>query len=353
VRIVFVAWRDLAHPLAGGSEIVVDRLATGMMDRGHEVALLSGGPVGLRPYPVIDIGGTYGQYLRAPLAHRRFRDWDLLVDVSNGLPFFAPLWRRRPTLCLVHHVHTDQWALRFPSQIAAGLSAVERRVVPRIYRRNLFVAISDSTCAALAETGVDVADIRVVTTGVELPTNLVPKSPAPLFLVLTRLVPHKRVDLILAAWERVRPLTGGTLVIAGDGPERQRLEALAGRDVEFRGRISDTDKASLLGRAWMLVHGAHHEGWGLVIMEAAAAGTPAIAMDAPGVREAIDSGLTGQLAATEDDLADSWVALTADGPRRARFGLAARQRAARFGWDRTVENFSEVALEAVARQGVS
>jgi glycosyltransferase involved in cell wall biosynthesis len=351
VRIVFVSWRDLSHPQAGGSEIVIDRLATGVAAAGHEAALLAGGPVCARSYPVIDLGGTYAQYLRAPLVHRTFRSWDLLVDVSNGLPYFAPLWRQGACLCFVHHVHTDQWHQRFSAPVAHVLQTMERRVVPRVYRANLFVAVSESTAAALEETGVDRRRIRVVHNGVDLHPLVEGEAPDPLFVVLTRLVSHKRVDLILRAWERVRPRTGGRLVVAGDGPERQRLEALAGPHVEFHGRIAEAEKHELLRQAWALVHAAHHEGWGMVILEAAAVGTPAIALDAPGVRDAIASGVTGWLARTEDELVEAWVALTRADAMRHRLGAAAYARARDLTWERTVEGFLRVAEEAVSLSG--
>ena len=70
-RILFVAWRDLANRRAGGSEVLVDRLAAGMTARGHSVTLLCGGPTGQRPYTVVRSGGTYSQFLRAPVRYWR------------------------------------------------------------------------------------------------------------------------------------------------------------------------------------------------------------------------------------------------------------------------------------------
>ena len=58
MRVLFLTWRDLAHPQAGGSEVLVDRLACGLLERGHEPAVLCGGPVAPRPYPILDAGGT-------------------------------------------------------------------------------------------------------------------------------------------------------------------------------------------------------------------------------------------------------------------------------------------------------
>jgi hypothetical protein len=96
-NIVFVAWRDLANPRAGGSEVLVDKLAAGMAGRGHQVSLLCGGPSAPRPYAVVRSGGTYSQFVRAPLTYsRRLRGSDLVVEVCNGMPFLTPMWCSRP-----------------------------------------------------------------------------------------------------------------------------------------------------------------------------------------------------------------------------------------------------------------
>lgn len=347
MRVAFLAWRDLAHPLAGGSEVAVDRLASGLAARGHEVALLCGGPVGARSYPTVSLGGTYAQYLRAPVAGQRFRGWDLVVDVENGVPFWSPLWRRGPSVCLVHHVHTEQWRDRFPRPVAATGRFLERRVMPLVYRRRLFLAVSESTAVDLRALGVDDARIRSLTWGTDPPGGQpVARTPEPQFLALGRLVPHKGVDALLRAWEGVRPLVGGRLVIAGDGPERASLAAMAGAGVDFVGTVTDSEKWRLLRESWALVHGARHEGWGVVVMEAASVGTPALAFDVAGIRNSVIDGHTGLLAASENELVDQWVRATNDHTLRARMGDAARRRALAFTWDATLDQFLAVAHEA-------
>ena len=348
MRFLFLTWRDLAHPQAGGSEVLVDRLAVGLVERGHEPAVLCGGPVAPRPYPVVDAGGTYSQYLRAPFAYRRhFADVDLVVDVENGIPFFSPLWRRKPVVCLVHHVHEDQWATRFPGPVARLGRVLEGRAMPAVYGRSLFLAVSESTRHALTAIGVPDTRVRVITEGVEADQAVVDRSPTPLFTVLGRLVPHKRVDLVLRAWRVIQPIVGGELVVIGDGPERQRLERLAGPGVTFAGHTSEEEKWRLLRRSWFLVHGAHHEGWGIAVIEAAACGTPTLAFDVPGVRDAVVDGETGVLVDFEAELAGAWVTLASDEPWRARLGAAARARAAALSWNATVTQFLAVADEAV------
>ena len=348
-RIRFASWRDLAHPQAGGSEVLIDRLARACLERGHDVSLMCASPVSRRPYDVIPLGGDYSQYLTAPIAHARAGPADVLVDVENGIPFFSPLWRRGPVVCLVHHVHREQWRMRFPAPVAAVGRALEERAMPRAYQRAIFVAVSSSTAIALGELGVPASRIRILPMGADPVTPAGDgESPTPLFLALGRLVPHKRLDLLLQIWEDVRDRVGGKLVIAGDGPERERLRSIAGEGVEITGRVSEEEKRRLLRKAWVLLHPAAHEGWGFVISEAGAQGTPAISFDVPGVRDSIQHGVSGYLASSERDFAEQGVALTADRPRRELLGASARRCAEARPWSATVDAFLAAIDDAVA-----
>jgi glycosyltransferase involved in cell wall biosynthesis len=350
MHVVILSWRDLAHPQAGGSEVLLDRMARGLMDHGHEVTMVCGGPVEPRPYRVVENGGRYTQYLRAPFAARRaVAHADVVVDVENGIPFFAPMWERRPTLCMVHHVHRDQWRQHFPRPVAKVGWTLEQFGLKRAHRRSTFLTVSDSTAQSLEEMGVDGDRIRVARIGIQVPESLPTKSEEPLFVVLSRLVPHKRIELILEAWKEVRPHTGGRLAIIGDGPQRELLESQAPEGVEFCGYVDEDRKHELLSSAWLLLHAAHHEGWGIAIIEAAARNTPAIAFDAPGVRDAIVQNTTGVLVTNVHEMSEAWRRLAADPKRRHALARAARKRARTFTWAGTIDTLCST-LESVARQ---
>jgi len=351
MRILFVAWRDLANKLAGGSEVLIDTLAAGLKERGHEVTLLCANPVEPRAYEVRANGGTVTQYARAPFEYlRSFRDADLVVDVANGLSFYSPLWRRRPSICFVNHIHTEQWNQWFPAPIAAFGKTMEQRAMPAAYRHRLFVAVSPSTAEGLESLGVDRSRIRIIINGTNLPETVGAESPDPLFVGLGRLVPHKRFELALKAWEQVRPHVGGRLVIAGQGPEHARLTAAAGPGVELPGRVSEAVKDDLLSRAWLMVHPASHEGWGLVITEAAAHGTPSLAFRVPGLRDSVVDGMSGILVDRPEDLAPTWRRIAEDPVLRGRLREGARKRALACTWDATIDTFEAICEEAVGNQ---
>jgi glycosyltransferase involved in cell wall biosynthesis len=355
VRFLFVSWRDLANPNAGGSEVVVDELARGLRARGHDVDLLCGGPIEAREYPVTRNGGTYSQYLTAPLRYgRRFRDVDLVVDVTNGMPFLSPMWRRGPNLCLLFHVHGEQWGKYYPAPVAAVGKRVEQRALPLVYRNTQFATNSESSAASQRALGLAGSHVSVLDLGATVDTEAsAERSPEPLFVAVGRLAPNKRIDLLLDHWADVAPRTGGRLVIVGDGPDAPRIaHRIANdprlRDVTLEGRVSEARKAELLHKAWLLVHSAEREGWGLVIVEAGTCGTPTLAYDVDGVRDAVEPGVSGELVTNGPEFVECWIALGTDRARCEALGAAATTRARAFSWERTTDQFLAAADAAIA-----
>jgi glycosyltransferase involved in cell wall biosynthesis len=108
------------------------------------------------------------------------------------------------------------------------------------------------------------------------------------YLVLSELMPHKRIELAVRAFTKLRL----PLVVAGDGPDARRLRALAGPSVRFVGRVSDAEVARLLETCRALVVTAVEE-FGIAAVEAQAAGRPAISVAAGGALETIVDGATG------------------------------------------------------------
>ncbi len=108
------------------------------------------------------------------------------------------------------------------------------------------------------------------------------------FITVTRLVPHKRVDLIVEAFNRLHI----PLLIVGDGPELPRLKSIAETNISFTGFQSDEKVAELLGNARAFVCAAE-EDFGIAIVEAQAAGCPVIAYGSGGARETVIENVTG------------------------------------------------------------
>lgn len=108
------------------------------------------------------------------------------------------------------------------------------------------------------------------------------------YLVSARLISYKRIDVIVEAFNWL----GLPLVVIGDGPERQRLESRALKNVQFLGHVSDSERSYLMSKACFVVVAAL-EDYGLVPVEANASGTPVIAYGAGGVLDTQIPGHTG------------------------------------------------------------
>ncbi|HJQ00879.1 MAG TPA: glycosyltransferase family 4 protein [Jatrophihabitans sp.] len=361
--VVVCNWRDLDHPEAGGSEYYVETVARILAADGHPVTILCAKVVG-RPADetrdgvrYLRAGGRFGVYLCAAwaLLSGRVRP-DVVIDVQNGPPWLSRLVTRKPVVVLLHHVHREQWPIVFGKLGSLGW-LLESRVAPRVYRRSRYLTVSECTRAELAGQGIDPARVTVAYNGTPEPvSSAAARSGTPRVVVLGRLVPHKRVEIVIRAAAALRDRFGDLEVdIVGQGWWADELAALARKlgvedIVTFHGFVDEQAKADLLARAWVGALPSMKEGWGLSVVEAASHGTPSVAFSrAGGLAESILDGQTGVLVDGDEDaylaaLAD----LLADRERCAVLGRQARVYASKFSWDVTAATFSRVLIEVTA-----
>ena len=365
-RIHVLAWRDLDDPDAGGSEIHADecerRWAAAGLDIVHRTSAALGQPATAERngYRVVRRGSRYSVFPRAVASEltRRMGRYDALVEVMNGVPFFSPIWCRRPRILFLHHVHGPMWDQLLPGPFAALGRTLEARVAPPFYRRGLTATPSEATREELLELGFRPERVVAVPNGTD--PSFSPggeRTAHPSIVAVARLAPVKRFGLLLdsvaTARQRVPELT---LTIVGDGPERdalvERAGRLGGRDwVRFAGRLDHDDLVDVYRRSWIVASASLAEGWGLSLTEAARCGTPAVATDIRGHRSSVVDGETGLLAAP-DDLADAIARVLDDHALRARLGAAAEARARAMTWDETAAGvLSVLHRAAVAHDG--
>ena len=348
VRIV--AWRDLDDPEAGGSELHADRVASAWAEAGLDVELRTSMVAGeareatRNGYRVIRWGGRYQVFPQVASEAYRFRELrpDAVVDVWNGMPFFSPLWFRGPRLAVLHHVHSEMWRMTLKPAYAAVGDAIERHLAPLAYRHTPVATLSASSREEIIERlGLPARRVHVVEPGVE--PRYTPggrRSTEPLVVAVGRLVPVKRYDLLVDALVEAKadvPMLRA--VIVGEGYERPRLEALlrargATGWIELRGRVDDRSLLALYRSAWVVASSSLREGWGMTLTEAAACGTPSVATDIAGHRDAVVDEETGLLV-DDGDLGAALARVLRDDELRRRLGAAGRARAARLTWSRT------------------
>jgi glycosyltransferase involved in cell wall biosynthesis len=259
---------------------------------------------------------------------------------------------RKPVVVLLHHVHREQWRIVFGKLGSLGW-LLESRMAPRLYRRSRYVTVSKCTRAELAGQGIDPARVTVAYNGTPEPVPSAARSVTPRMVVLGRLVPHKRVEIVIRAAAGLRDRFPDLEVdVVGQGWWADELAALARRlgvedIVTFHGFVDEQAKADLLARAWVGALPSVKEGWGLSVVEAASHGTPSVAFSrAGGLAESILDGRTGVLVHGDEDAYIAALAdLLADRERCAVLGRHARAYASNFSWDATAATFSRVLAE--------
>jgi phosphatidylinositol alpha-1,6-mannosyltransferase len=283
--------------------------------------------------------------------------------------------RFRPAVVMSGHINVSPAALAarqlFGTPYVQYLHAAEMVVRRRLTRIGLRGAVAIVAVSAFTETLARqfgaTAPIHRIAPGVDLPERGEPlrsgSAPEPAVLCIARLEDrYKGHDVLLRAVPLIRarvPLLRVTIV--GDGPLRPLYESLArslGVDgtVRFAGAVSDSERDELLARAQVFAlpsrvtaEGAG-EGFGIVFLEAAARGVPAVAGNRGGAVDAVVDGSTGILvdASNHVAVADAISELLLDPDRARTLGDAAARRAREFAWPVIARRVEDVVLD-VAR----
>jgi glycosyltransferase involved in cell wall biosynthesis len=233
------------------------------------------------------------------------RGYDLVLSSSSAWAHGVIPTERAVHVCYCHNPFRYAWNAR--EETLAGRGPLGRAALGLIFQRwrqwdwiaaqrvDAYVANSETTRARVARYFGREATVLhpPVETG-----RFAPGAVGDAYLVLSELMPHKRIETAVRAFNALRR----PLVVVGNGPDYRRLRRLAGPTVTFTGRVSDAQAAALLASARALVVTATEE-FGIAAVEAQAAGRPVIALADGGVRETVIEGLTGTFYPTPDPAA--------------------------------------------------
>lgn len=296
MKIVMFNWRCRQHPRKGGAEVFTDEIARRWVDYGHEVTLFSAAVDGLPEQTTtagirhVRRGSRFTVYSEA---RRWWRDqgadlgFDLVIDEINTRPFGCHEWIGDvPTIAIMHQLAKEVWFYEMPMPAALLGRYVLEPYWLRSLRHTPVITVSNSSRHSFVEAGLQ--RVTVVPNGLDtiIDTEPVEKASTPTAVFVGRMASNKRPREAARAIElAARHLPGLELHLIGDGPE---LKALAKRpNVITHGFVDHETKRALVRRAHVQLVTSVREGWGLVVDEAAACGTPTIGYDIPGLRDSI------------------------------------------------------------------
>jgi glycosyltransferase involved in cell wall biosynthesis len=292
---------------------------------------------------------TYGlAYGHGVVGNLRRRPW-LAFFVPALLASFVRAARRVDADLLHAHWLPSGWvAARSgkPYVVQVWGTDVElARRAPRLVRgtlRGARLVIAASTALAQSASLLGARNVRVIPSGVDLPTEVGAEATPPEVLYAGRLSEEKGVLELVAATR------GMNLVVAGDGPLRARVPSA-------RGFVPNDELQALYARAAVVACPSRREGFGVACLEAMAHARPVVATSVGGLRDLVVDGHTGLVVPPRDPeaLRAALRRLLGDSELRRRFGKAGRQRAQeRFSWaavtDATLEAYADATARMVA-----
>jgi phosphatidyl-myo-inositol alpha-mannosyltransferase len=363
------------YPASGGVAQHVGFLYEGLRQRGHDVRILtaSHGPQRASEGDIIRLGVGFSVPINASVGTLTFSPryltqiddmlererFDLLHFHEPFVPFLSLFLLRESTSVNVATFHAYAG---FSPSYEFGSRAL------RAYAARLHGRIAVSAAARHFIDRYFPGDYKVIPNGVDVArfANAVPiarwQDGTPNVLFVGRHEPRKGLlDLLKAHRVLRRSGERSRLLIVGSGPqerEARRYVATRGlKGVEFLGRVSDAEKAQLYKTADVYVSPATGgESFGIVLLEAMAAGTPIVCSDIHGYKGVVRRGREGLLVPPRQprELAAAIDTLLDDPELRARMGAAGRRRAEDFSWPRVtakVEDYYGFVIRRLAASG--
>lgn len=349
----------------GGGEAVFERVADGLAKRGHEVdrlfcdyelpaGTLHQDEEGWRA--AISVPPTLKGFLRPTFTYRFFR---------SLIALYRLIRKREPDAVNVHFF--QETALHFAllkslfgfrlvvschGSDVLNLRAFHKRVAPFIFSKaDVITCVSDALSQRLQEQVPKDYPVQTIHNGINLSfwnhsSPEIRDTKSSHLVSVGALKSVKGHDVLIRAFRQLvdrRP--DAKLHIIGDGPERDHyaslLQELGLHDrISLRGWLPPVEVRKALGKATAFVFPSRHEGFGIALVEAMAVGCPVIASRVGGIPEVV-SGTEAQLVPPEspEALADAMEKALDDEDWWEKAGRKGRERAKRFRWERTVDQY--------------
>ena len=325
VTILALSWRDIKSPNAGGAEVHTHEMLKRADKSKYRIYHLATRAKNQPESEVID-SVTYlrhGNALTVILTAIRFyrknrNNIDFVIDQCNTHRFFTPFWvPARKRIFYIHQLTKEIWdySAKFPLSTIGKLT---EEWMLRLNRHDAVITVSESTRDELVERGYNADQIKIIHNGVSFQPwerdKWCEKEKKPTFIYAGRYSPYKGIDVAVKALAQIKQeYPDARLWIIGKKNQEyvdKNLMPICNQDyltwedatddnptgdIVSWGYVSEEKKLELLSRSHVLLFPSIREGWGIPITEAGCVGTPSIAFDSPGIREAVDYGKAGYL----------------------------------------------------------
>lgn len=359
--VLIINWKDIKHPRAGGGTFYTHKIATYLVKNNYKVMLLTAKYLGCKNREFIDgvevlrVGNLITVYGIIPfkyLTNLRGK-FDIIIDEINYIPWFTPFYVRDvPILSFIHQTGKGLLDLEVGKIIKIPIQLAEK-ITPFVYRNNVTITVSKSVKEELVKNGFPHEKVIIIPPGIEYKKYRVKKcdkSNYPLILYVGRLTKYKGVQYLIKASKYLsKSIPQARISIVGKGNYLKDLIEIRNKlglqdIIKFHGYVSEEEKIKLMQSSWVLVNPSIREGFGIVVIEAAACGTPTIGTNTTGLKDSIINGKTGMLVPYGEPkvLAYNIFRMIENDDLRLKMSKNAIELAKKFDWDKKLCKYKRV-----------
>lgn len=354
MKIFVFNWRDLEHPEAGGAELVIFKTMEELRKKGHEITFFVGSFKNAKRFDnykgmkIIRSGNRFFTYVNAFFYYMfNSKNYDVVYDCVNGVPYWTPLYVRKKKVVLFHHVVGNIFFKEMPFPVALLGILAERIFMPLFYRNERFVVVSEVTKRELGKLGINEKNITVIYNGLD--HNLYKpgkKNKKPRIVFVGRLKKYKRILLLADIFKDIKRKIDAEMFVIGMGEEFEKLKKKVERerimDFNILGFADDKMKLNIVKSSWLAVSTSMKEGWGLTILEANACKVPSVCFNVPGLNEAVLNDKTGFLAESKNEFVEKCLKILKNKNLREKLSENAFEWSKKFSWENTARKSLEL-----------
>ena len=369
ITILFLSWRDIKSPKMGGAEIFTHEMMRNSNLNSFRIIHFSPEFTGSINQENID-GITYvreGNLFNVIFKSKKFykkniENINYLIDQCNTHRFFSKFWvEDNKRLFLIFQLTKEIWNyhLKFPFN---KLGIFLENFMLKLNKNDFTITESESTKKDLINVGFNKEKIKIIPIGLNFKPwdkkDFFTKELLPTFIYVGRFAKYKGIDTCIKAFGMFKKnYNNAKLWIVGKIDERYFKKSLLNicllnnltfgdssenNDIIFYGFVDEKTKLELISKAHALLFPSIREGWGIIITEAAAVGTPSLVYNSPGLVDAVNYGEAGYIVVRNDEhgLFRSMTEVMENKVKYEKIRQNALAFSNNFSWERTGRDFT-------------
>lgn len=382
ITLLFLSWRDIRSPKHGGAEVFTHEMLKRADHSRFRIIHFSPAFEGCVQDEIIDSvryirkGNILTVIPEAAGFYKTNADRiNFVIDQCNTHRFLTKFWApKEKRIFFIHQLTREIWFHQsgFPINL---IGSITESALLGLNKKDPTITVSPSTKQDLMDVGFSENDITILPEGLDFnpwpENNFETKEEDPTFIYVGRYSKYKGIDQALEAFGKIKTtFPKAKFWVVGKKNKTYCKEVLepickkynltfgspkAHADVTCWGFVSEEKKLELMSKAHAMVFPSIREGWGLIITEAAAVGTPSIVYNAPGTRDAVDFGKAGLMC--DENTPEALSGMMKKSIENEQFYAGIKQQAyefaKKFSWNKTALAFNRFVLNLSKSQATA